>query len=94
MTTVRSVLLCNESVVCAELDGEAVLLNVESGLYFGMDAVGTQIWGLLTQGATEEEITARILEEYEATPEQVRADLIEFLGLLQEKGLITVAGER
>lgn len=94
MTTVQQILMCDESVVCAELDGEAVLLNVESGLYFGLDEIGTRIWGLLAQGATTEQIGTHLLEEYEAPPEQIYADLEEFLGLLREKGLVRVAGER
>jgi hypothetical protein len=51
----------NESVVYAELDDEAVLLNVETGLYFGLDPIGVQIWKLLTDGVSKDQIADRLL---------------------------------
>jgi len=86
-------LAINESVVCAELDDEMVLLNVETGIYFGLDAVGTRIWALLTQGATEDEIVSQLLDEYEVQPTELRADVSSFLDTLQSKGLSRVADE-
>lgn len=80
--------IINESVIEAVVDGEALLLNVETGIYFGLDLVGARIWKLLGSGATPEEIVDRLLSEYEAEPEQVRVDVGEFLGALVSRGLI------
>ena len=88
MSVVRRKVAINESVVCAKLDDEAVLLNVETGIYFGLDAVGSRIWDLLGEGASEEEICRRLLDEYEVDPPQVRADVAAFLDRLVEKGLV------
>ncbi len=77
-----------ESVICADLEGEAVLLNVETGIYFGLDAIGTRIWGLLEQGASEGEILARMLEEYDVEPNHLKSDLSDFLRLLQTNRLV------
>jgi hypothetical protein len=87
MTLLQRSLSINESVVCAELDGEAVLLNVETGIYFGLDEVGTRIWNLLVAGAGIPEIVDRMLEEYEVDAEQLRADLMTFGEQLVAKGL-------
>ena len=38
-----------ESVLFQELDGEAVLLHLESGVYFGLDPIGTRMWHLLEE---------------------------------------------
>ena len=81
-------LAVNESVVAAELDEEMVLLNVETGIYYGLDPVGTRIWSLLAAGAAEEEIIARLGNEYEAEGSQIRADVGEFLGALAARGLV------
>jgi hypothetical protein len=83
----------NESVVGAELDGEAVLLNVDTGVYFGLDALATRIWNLITQGATEDQIVNHLLEEYEAERAQLSADTAEFLELLVAKGLARISEE-
>ncbi len=77
----------NESVVCAELDGEAVLLNVETGIYFGLDSIGARIWALLVDGAGQAEILDRLLAEYDVEPAELRSDLSEFLSRLAAKGL-------
>ena len=47
------------------LDGEAVLLDLASGTYFGLDAVGTRIWELLDQRQPLAAILDAILDEYD-----------------------------
>jgi hypothetical protein len=77
----------DESVVDAVLGDEAVLLNVQSGVYFGLNAVGTRIWELLIEGATQEDIVGRLLDEYDVEPEQLRTDIEGFMQVLAAKGL-------
>jgi len=80
-----------EDVVFRELDGEAVILNLESGTYFGLDAVGTRMWQLLDAHRTLRRTLEALEEEFDATPEQLATDLIEFVGQLHAKGLLAVA---
>ena len=83
----RAISTC-ESVVFAELDDEAVLLNVETGVYFGLDAVGKQIWTLLRDGCSSHELVRRLCAEYGVDAIQVSADVSEFLALLRAQGLV------
>src|SRR5215470_14819153 len=83
-------LAASESVVAAGLDDETVLLNVETGIYFGLDAIGTQIWKAIETGAREGEIVDRLLDEYEVDPAQLRSDVIQFIDLLITKDLARV----
>jgi hypothetical protein len=83
----------SEAVVYAELEDEAVLLNAESGLYFGLDAIGTRIWKLLEQRASEETIIARLYEEFDVSMDQLRQDVAAFLRLLEAKGLVSAVEE-
>jgi hypothetical protein len=78
-------------VVFAELGDEAVLLNTDTGVYFGLDSVGMQIWKLLLEGETEPRIHARLLGEYAVTPESLREDIAAFLQSLEQRGLVTIA---
>ncbi|MDP8924736.1 MAG: PqqD family protein [Chloroflexota bacterium] len=80
----------NGSVAGAELGDELVLLNVETGVYFGLDAVGADIWKLLAKGATESEIVDRLLAEYDVEPGRLRAELAAFLAALEDKGLARI----
>jgi hypothetical protein len=80
-----------DGVVFRELDGEAVILNLESGRYFGLDPVGTRIWQLLNAHGTLRRTLEALEEEFDAPPEQLSADLTEFVGQLHTRGLVTVA---
>jgi hypothetical protein len=80
--------IINSSVVSAELDGEMVLLDIESGIYFGIDPVGTIIWNKLSEGADVEVIISSILSEYDIDADTVRADVATFIETLRDKNLI------
>ena len=82
----------NESVVSAELDNEMVLLNVETGIYFGLDQIGTQIWSMLVAGEDEASIMDRLLSDYDVEPDQLLTDVKEFVDLLETKGLVVSRG--
>ena len=77
----------NDAVVVTELDGEAILLNCESGVFFGLNALGTRIWQLLVMGEDEESISTVLLTEYAVDEARLRADLSKFLLVLVAKGL-------
>jgi hypothetical protein len=74
--------------VFAELDNEAVLLNVDTGVYFGLDEIGTEIWNLLSGGASETEVVEKLLSEYEVEADQLRTDVAEFIATLESHGLV------
>ncbi len=78
----------SDDVVYRELSGESVLLNLNSGVYFGLDEVGTRMWYLLAEhGSTDKVITA-MLDEYEVEEGQIRSDLDKLIEQLSEKGLV------
>jgi hypothetical protein len=77
------------SVICRELSGETVLLNLESGVYHGLDAVGTRVWQLIVQGGTIASVCATMIEEYEVAADVLHADVTRLVGELQERGIVT-----
>jgi hypothetical protein len=77
-----------DHVKIRELDGEAVLLNLDSEKYFGLDEVGTSMIKALTSGGTVEEACASLLEEYDVAPDTLKADLDQLITKLLAKGLI------
>ena len=79
-------------IIWRALDGNAVLLAPISGNVRVLNGIGTIIWKQLAAGRTPENIRADLLAGYEATPEQVDADLDEFLTmLLAEEMLLSEA---
>ncbi len=85
------VLIPSKDVTFREIDSEVVLLNLESGSYFGLNAVGSRAWALLVEGRTLSGVHAAMLAEYEIDAEQLRRDLLEWAGALVERQLLTVA---
>ena len=68
---------------------ETVLLNLESGIYFGLDGVGNYIWEAVSAGKTLAETIDVIVAEYDVTEQQAQDDVLEFAANLVERGLLT-----
>lgn len=79
-----------EGVLFQPLENEAVLLNLDSGVYFGLDPVGTRIWQLLAEHGLLADIARTIVAEYNVTDEQCAADLLTLVGDLERQGLVAV----
>jgi hypothetical protein len=77
------------SVICRELSGETVLLNLESGVYYGLDGVGTRVWQLLQQDRTIADVCDVMVEEYDVEQDVVREDVSRLVGELHERGIVT-----
>ena len=71
------------------VDDETVLLDLESGMYFGLDGVGQRIWECIKDGQNLGEIAATIAAEYDVDADRAFADLVEFASDLVERGLLT-----
>lgn len=78
----------NPQVLCRELSGEAVLLNLESGVYYGLDPVGTRIWTLVTRQQPLASVCAVLLGEYEVSADVLAEDVRALVADLCVKGLL------
>lgn len=79
------------SVAARELQGELVLLNLESGTYFGLDETGTAMWRLIERHGAVARVFDQMLSEYDVAPDQLRRDLLALVQQLVDKGLLEVA---
>lgn len=75
-------------VMSRQVGDETVLLDLASGMYFGLDGVGKRIWETVADGKSLAEAVAVITSEFEADEAQVQADVIEFASDLVERGLL------
>jgi len=69
---------------------EAVLLNLKTELYLGLDPVGTRMWTVLTTAPSIKDAYETLLQEYDVEPERCERDLFAILEKLQQEGLIEV----
>ena len=80
-------MVIRDEVVFRELGGEAVLLNLKTGAYFGLDAVGTRVWQLLVEHSSVAQVMEAMLDEYDIDRERLERDLLELCGELCATGL-------
>jgi hypothetical protein len=67
---------------------ETVLLDLASGIYFGLDGVGQKIWEAVTEGRSLGEAATAIVNDYEVEEAQAQSDVIKFAGELVTRGLL------
>jgi hypothetical protein len=90
--SLQSAVQIRDGVLFREVAGESVLLDLESGTYFSLNAVGTRVWGLLAQRTPLVEVHRALLAEYEVAEDRLLADLLDLIGELAQCGLVRVGG--
>ena len=80
----------SKEVIFQELEGEAVLLNLQNGIFFSLNPVATRMWELLSELGQAEKVLKQLLQEYDASEEQLRQDLVAFIEKLKSKGLVEI----
>ena len=78
-----------DDVVCRDLAGESVLLNLSTGTYFGLDAVGTRLWHLLAEHSSTVLAIETLLAEYDVDALRLQKDVEALIDQLLAKGLLT-----
>lgn len=82
-----------DSVLSTELHDEGVLLNLETGEYFGLDGVGMEMWKVLRANGDVGAARAALLEQYDVAEDVLAKDLDELIAKLAERKLLLVADE-
>ncbi len=86
----RTVVVVAKDQVSCDLAGEAAILNIKSGVYYGLDPVGARIWSLMQEPRAVVDIRNAITDEYDVEPDQCASDLASLLDKLLAEGLIEV----
>ncbi len=81
---------CSEGQMTADLSGELAILNLKTGVYFGLDAVGARIWSLVNGSRSVREIRDVILEEYDVDASRCERDLVRLLTELNRHNLVEI----
>lgn len=81
-----------EQLSC-DLTGEAAILNLTSGTYYGLNGVGARIWSLLREPRVVQNVLDHLLDEYDVEADRCEHDLIALLQQLADEGLVIVTDE-
>lgn len=79
-------------VACEVVDGEAVLLNLDTGIYFSLNASGTLAWQALRQDGDPEQALLAFRAAFPTAPAHVVQDFSMWLTQLEANGLVVREG--
>lgn len=80
----------NTQIVCSEIDGEKVMMDINSGEYFGLDSVGARVWDLIEKPIKISVLVELLMQEFDVSKDVCIEDTLEFINLLLEKNLIYI----
>jgi hypothetical protein len=90
MISLSTIAAIPENVLFRDLNGEAVLLHLGTGKYFGLDAVGTRMWAQLQAHPRLAEACLALQAEYDTSPARLQEDFLAFVDRLEAQQLVTV----
>jgi len=88
MTNPKTCCIDSESLVWRIIEGEAVILNLDSGCYYRLNPSGTQIWQMLEQKKDKGEIIKSLARQYSQSELKIRDDFESLLRDFKKEGLI------
>jgi len=87
-----SCLVANDQDVAAKVvDGEAILINLTSGLYYTMDKVGGFVWSMIVRGSSVEQVSEAVAARYSVPLAQAREDVRRLVRELLDEKLIVLS---
>ena len=78
-------------VAAKVIEGEAIIMNLSTGMYYSMDGVGALLWEWVERGHSVGEIVDGLADRYETSISQVQADVEHLLDQVIQEGLVSIA---
>jgi hypothetical protein len=85
-----TIVATSEQVSC-DVEGEAAILNLKNGVYYGLNPIGARIWSLIQEPRQVAQLRDQLLTEYEVEAVRLETDVRQLLADLAEHGLIEVS---
>lgn len=77
-----------EKIVWRNIDGEAVILNMDTGAYYSLNKTGSLIWALLCEGKALEDIITHLSDTYEIPEKRARTDILSAIDDFKKESLV------
>jgi hypothetical protein len=71
-----------------EIDGETILLDLDSSKYLGLNRAGTVLWPAIVHGASRDELVARLMAEFDLESDRAERDVDAFIAACRERRLL------
>lgn len=90
MRKTKTITVNEKGLLATDLGDEMIIMDLNSGDYIGLDAVGVSIWTILKESSSIDIIVHRLQQEYAIDEATCQKDVIEFLEELAKKKIITI----
>lgn len=80
----------NKKISQSKIRDEVVMMDIDSGFYFGINGVGSVIWQHLSTAISLEDLVSNLMEEFNVDKQTCESDTMEFINNLLEKKIIRV----
>jgi hypothetical protein len=84
----KSIVRKKEEIVTAQLDGNAVMMSIDNGKYYGMNEIGTVIWDTIEKPVGVEQLVHILADQFYVSKERCQTEVIAFLTKLYNENLI------
>src|SRR5438067_1826386 len=74
------------------IDGEAIIINLETGVYYSMQGIGGDVWSMIVAQRSFGSMLDEIVATYDVTADDARRDLEAVVGELIHEGLVRFSG--
>jgi len=89
-----SIVTASRDQVSCDMLGQATILDLRGGQYYGLNTIGTRIWDWIQEPKPISQILSMLVNEYDVDAERCETDLVVLLRELEQKGLIKIADEK
>ena len=86
----QSIIARNEEITAANMDGEVVMMNIDTGNYYNLGRTGSVIWNLLEEPVSVESLIDKLTDIYQVGRTQCEEELQAFLTELSREGLVII----
>lgn len=76
--------------IVSDMDGEKVMLSVSNGKYYNLGELGGEIWELMKEPITIQELVTKLQSQYNVDQSDCQSQVTDFLSQLLEQGLVSI----
>lgn len=84
----ESKIVLKKKLNVTDLAGEKVMVDFDNGKYFLIKGVGNDIWDMIQEEITPQEIIEKLLSEYDVSREECEKSVMEFLDKMESLNFI------
>lgn len=86
--TLETIVVRTGDIMASPVDDELVMMDMERGVYFGLDAVGADIWNRLAAPLAVADLCEQLMREYDVDRATCEADVLAVLNEMADNGLL------